>query len=57
MAVSENDGTNWSELKTAGDWGGVVYGPYNGMIGVTRLYSVALSETQILNNFLATKPQ
>ena len=24
LAVSENDGANWSELKKAGDWGGIV---------------------------------
>ncbi len=24
MAVSENDGQNWSELKPVGDWGGIV---------------------------------
>ena len=24
MAVTEDDGANWSELKTVGDWGGIV---------------------------------
>jgi len=24
LAVSEDDGTNWSELKSVGDWGGIV---------------------------------
>ncbi|HCV98690.1 MAG TPA: glycosyl hydrolase, partial [Verrucomicrobiales bacterium] len=24
LAVSENEGQSWSELKSAGDWGGIV---------------------------------
>lgn len=39
------------------NWGGGGTIPYSGLIGITRLYSRPLSDMQLLDNYLATKPQ